>query len=161
MDVVGDGAEALEYLFATGSYAGRDSRDAPKLVLLDLKLPEVGGLEVLERLRADPRTHRLPVVVLTSSIVEGDLGRCYDLGANSYIRKPVDFAQFMEAVKQLARTGWCSTRLLPAAINPGRRAPPAATARRFLPEPHLVAAPRRSQGPLRAAVPAALIGRVT
>ncbi len=101
VDVVRDGAEALDYLFATGSYAGRDVRDAPNLVLLDLKLPKVGGLEVLERLRDDPRTHRLPVVILTSSNVESDLARSYDLGANSYIRKPVDFTQFMEAVNQL------------------------------------------------------------
>ena len=101
VDVVRDGAEALEYLFATGSYAGRDARDTPKLVLLDLKLPKVGGLEVLERLRADPRTRRLPVVVLTSSNVESDLARSYDLGANSYIRKPVDFTQFVEAINQL------------------------------------------------------------
>ena len=75
--------------------------DTPNLVLLDLKLPKVGGLEVLERLRADPRTRRLPVVILTSSNVESDLARSYDLGANSYIRKPVDFTQFMEAVNQL------------------------------------------------------------
>jgi len=101
VDVVRDGAEALEYLFATGGYAGRDVREPPNLVLLDLKLPKVGGLEVLERLRADPRTRRLPVVILTSSNVESDLARSYDLGANSYIRKPVDFAQFMEAVNQL------------------------------------------------------------
>jgi two-component system, response regulator len=101
VDVVRDGAEALEYLFATGSYAGRDMRDTPNLVLLDLKLPKVGGLEVLERLRGDPRTRRLPVVILTSSNVESDLARSYDLGANSYIRKPVDFTQFMEAVNQL------------------------------------------------------------
>ena len=101
VDVVRDGAEALDYLFATGSYSGRDVRDMPNLVLLDLKLPKVGGLEVLERLRADPRTRRLPVVILTSSNVESDLARSYDLGANSYIRKPVDFTQFMEAVNQL------------------------------------------------------------
>ena len=101
VDVVRDGAEALEYLFATGSYAGRDARETPNLVLLDLKLPKVGGLEVLERLRDDPRTRRLPVVILTSSNVESDLARSYDLGANSYIRKPVDFTQFMEAVNQL------------------------------------------------------------
>ena len=101
VDVVRDGAEALDYLFATGSYSGRDARDTPNLVLLDLKLPKVGGLEVLERLRADPRTRRLPVVILTSSNVESDLARSYDLGANSYIRKPVDFTQFMEAVNQL------------------------------------------------------------
>jgi len=101
VDVVRDGAEALEYLFATGSYASRDARDTPNLVLLDLKLPKVGGLEVLERLRSDPRTRRLPVVILTSSNVESDLARSYDLGANSYIRKPVDFTQFMETVNQL------------------------------------------------------------
>ena len=101
VDVVRDGAEALEYLFATGSYSGRDLRDTPNLVLLDLKLPKVGGLEVLERLRADARTRRLPVVILTSSNVESDLARSYDLGANSYIRKPVDFTQFMEAGNQL------------------------------------------------------------
>jgi two-component system response regulator len=101
VDVVRDGAEALEYLLATGSYAGRDVRDTPNLVLLDLKLPKVGGLEVLERLREDPRTRRLPVVILTSSNVESDLARSYDLGANSYIRKPVDFTQFMETVNQL------------------------------------------------------------
>jgi len=101
VDVVRDGAEALDYLFATGTYAKRDARDIPQLVLLDLKLPKVGGLEVLERLRGDPRTKRLPVVILTSSNVESDLARSYDLGANSYIRKPVDFTQFMEAVNQL------------------------------------------------------------
>ena len=101
VDVVRDGAAALEYLFAEGEHAGRDARDTPSLVLLDLKLPRIGGLEVLERLRGDPRTRRLPVVVLTSSNVESDLARSYDLGANSYIRKPVDFAQFTEAVKQL------------------------------------------------------------
>ena len=101
VDVVHDGAEALEYLFATGSYAGRDARDAPNLVLLDLDLPRVGGLKVLERLRDDPRTCRLPVVILTSVNVESDLARSYDLGANSYIRKPVRSTQFMAAVHQL------------------------------------------------------------
>ncbi len=101
VDVVRDGAEALDYLYGTGAFSGRDVTDLPQLVLLDLKLPKVGGLEVLERLRADPRTKRLPVVVLTSSNVESDLARSYDLGANSYIRKPVDFTQFMEAVNQL------------------------------------------------------------
>lgn len=101
VDVVRDGQEALDYLFGAGAYAERDVRRLPDLVLLDLKLPKLGGLEVLERLRADPRTRRLPVVVLTSSNVENDLARSYDLGANSYIRKPVDFAQFTEAVHQL------------------------------------------------------------
>jgi two-component system response regulator len=99
--VVHDGAEALEYLFATGRYGGRDARDTPGLVLLDLRLPKVGGLEVLERLRTEPRTRRLPVVILTSSNAKGDLARSYHLGANSYIRKPVDSTQFMEAVDQL------------------------------------------------------------
>lgn len=100
---VPDGAEALDYLFATGSYDGRDMLDMPSLVLLDLRLPKVSGLEVLERLRGDPRTRRLPVVVLSSSGEESDVARSYDLGANSYLRKPVDFAQFMEAVDQIAR----------------------------------------------------------
>jgi two-component system response regulator len=99
IDVVRDGAEALDYLFRRGRYAGRE--EDPQLVLLDLKLPKVGGLEVLEQVRADPRTRRLPVVVLTSSNVESDLARSYDLGANSYIRKPVDFQQFVAAVNQL------------------------------------------------------------
>jgi CheY-like chemotaxis protein len=97
--VVRDGAEALEYLFGTG--AGTDAAPAPTLVLLDLKLPKVDGLEVLRRIRAEPRTHRLPVVILTSSSEERDLVHGYDLGANSYIRKPVDFEQFADAVKSL------------------------------------------------------------
>ncbi|MDD2764798.1 MAG: response regulator [Opitutaceae bacterium] len=97
----GDGAEALDYLFATGIHAGRDPRAQPAVVLLDLKLPKIDGLEVLRRLRADPRTRRLPVVVLTSSREEQDVVASYDLGANSYIRKPVDFDQFIEAVRQL------------------------------------------------------------
>jgi len=101
VDIVRDGAEALDYLFCTGEYADRDAGETPQLVLLDLKLPKVGGLEVLERLRGDPRTRRTPVVVLTSSNVESDLARSYDLGANSYIRKPVDFTQFTETVNQM------------------------------------------------------------
>ena len=96
-----DGAEALEYLFATGIYAGRDSRIMPTVILLDLKLPKVDGLEVLRRLRADERTELLPVVILTSSKEERDMINGYKLGANSYVRKPVDFIQFSEAVKQL------------------------------------------------------------
>jgi two-component system response regulator len=99
--VAKDGVEALDYLFGTGSYAGRDLSLMPQLVLLDLKLPKLDGLEVLGRLRAGERTRRLPVVVLTSSREEQDLIKCYDLGVNSYIRKPVDFAQFSEAVRQL------------------------------------------------------------
>jgi two-component system, response regulator len=96
-----DGVEALDYLFGTGAYAGRNTRVLPGLVLLDLKLPKLDGLEVLRRLRADARTRRLPVVVLTSSKEEQDLIQTYNLGANSYVRKPVDFNQFTEAVRQL------------------------------------------------------------
>ena len=99
--VVEDGVEALEYLLGEGKYAGRDLRDQPAVVLLDLKLPKVDGLEVLRRLRADDRTRLLPVVVLTSSKEEQDLVAGYSLGANSYVRKPVDFEQFVEAVRQL------------------------------------------------------------
>lgn len=96
-----DGEEALDYLFGTGTFAGRDVAVLPQVVLLDLKLPKIDGLEVLQRVRADPRTRRLPVVVLTSSKEEQDLIESYDLGANSYVRKPVDFAQFLESVRQL------------------------------------------------------------
>ena len=99
--VAHDGAEALEYLFGTGRYAGRDLRLMPQLILLDLKLPKVDGLEVLRQLRADDRTRLLPVVVLTSSTEERDLVESYRLGANSYVRKPVDFTQFVEAARQL------------------------------------------------------------
>lgn len=99
--VARDGVEALDYLLGSGAHAGRDPRAAPQLVLLDLKLPKVDGLEVLRRLRADARTRLQPVVVLTTSNEERDIVSSYELGANSYIRKPVDFAQFMEAVRQL------------------------------------------------------------
>jgi two-component system response regulator len=99
--VVGDGEAALDHLFATGAHAGRLPDEDPEVVLLDLKLPKVDGLEVLRRMRADARTRRLPVVVLTSSNEERDLVRSYDLGANSFVRKPVDFAQFVEAARQL------------------------------------------------------------
>ncbi len=99
--VARDGAEALDYLFARGTYAGRDLRVMPQLILLDLKLPKVDGLEVLQRLRADPRTALLPVVVLTSSREGRDVIESYRYCANSYIPKPVDFAQFTEAVRQL------------------------------------------------------------
>lgn len=98
---VSDGEEALDYLFATGPYQGRTDLAAPTVVLLDLKLPKVSGLAVLERMRNDPRTRRLPVVVLTSSNEERDIVASYDLGANSFVRKPVDFAQFMEAARHL------------------------------------------------------------
>ncbi len=99
--VARDGAEALDYLFATGAYAGRDLTAMPQLILLDLKLPKIDGLEVLQSLRADPRTRLLPVVILTSSGEDRDVVESYRHCANSYIRKPVDFAQFIEAVRQL------------------------------------------------------------
>lgn len=99
--VAQDGVEALDYLFGTGAHAGRDLSIMPTLILLDLKLPKVDGLEVLKRLREDERTRLLRVVVLTSSKEEHDLVESYSIGANSYIRKPVDFSQFTEAVRQL------------------------------------------------------------
>jgi two-component system response regulator len=99
--VVRDGVEALDYLFMTGAHAGRDPEATPTVVLLDLKLPKLGGLEVLRRLREDERTRRLPVVILTSSKEERDVLSSYDLGANSFVRKPVDFSQFIEAAQQL------------------------------------------------------------
>jgi len=99
--VARDGAEALDYLFGAGKYAGRDLSALPAVILLDLKLPKVDGLEVLQRLRADERTQLLPVVILTSSKEERDMLNGYKLGANSYIRKPVNFGEFMDAVKQL------------------------------------------------------------
>jgi two-component system response regulator len=99
--VVRDGAEALEYLFSTGAYQDRDTSEMPEVILLDLKLPKVDGLEVLKRLRADRRTESIPVVVLTSSDEQRDVVESYKLGANSYVRKPVDFDQFMKAVEEL------------------------------------------------------------
>jgi len=99
--VAHDGVEALDFLFGTGTYAGRDIREMPQLVLLDLKLPRIDGLQVLQKIRADDRTKRLPVVIFTSSNEEEDVIRGYELGANSYVRKPVDFEQFAEATKSL------------------------------------------------------------
>jgi len=99
--VAHDGVEALDYLLGTGFYTGRDLTEMPQVILLDLKLPRVDGLEVLRRLRADKRTRLLPVVILTSSNEDQDRINGYGLGANSYVRKPVDFAQFVEAVRQL------------------------------------------------------------
>jgi two-component system response regulator len=96
-----DGAEALDYLFARGKFAGRDAADVPELVLLDLKLPKVDGIEVLRQLRAAPQTKLLPVVILTTSNEERDRMAGYANGANSYVRKPVDFTEFTEAVRQL------------------------------------------------------------
>lgn len=95
------GEEALDFLFATGAHAGRGPELMPDVVLLDLKLPKIQGLEVLRRLRADARTRRLPVVILTSSTEESDLISTYDLGANSFVRKPVDFEEFLGAAQQL------------------------------------------------------------
>jgi CheY-like chemotaxis protein len=99
--VAHDGVEALEYLFGTGAHAGRDTTLMPQLTLLDLKMPRVDGLQVLKKMREDERTKRLPVVIFTSSDEEEDLIRSYELGANSYVRKPVEFSQFVEATKQL------------------------------------------------------------
>lgn len=99
--VAHDGAEALEYLFGEGMYAGRNTQVMPQVILLDLKLPKVDGFDVLRTMRADERTKRLPVVILTSSNEEQDRISGYDLGANSYVRKPVEFASFLDAVKQL------------------------------------------------------------
>ncbi len=99
--VVRDGAEALDYLFTTGAYADRDTSVMPAVVILDLKLPKVDGLEVLQRMRGDERTKLVPVVILTSSKEERDMINGYKFGANSYVRKPVDFTQFVEAARQL------------------------------------------------------------
>jgi two-component system response regulator len=99
--VVRDGAEALDFVFGSGAYAGRNVDDPPKVILLDLKLPKIDGLEVLQRVKSDPRTRAVPVVVLTSSREERDIVESYQLGVNSYIVKPVSFEQFSEAVRQL------------------------------------------------------------
>lgn len=99
--VARDGVEALDFLFCEGGYASRASEPMPELILLDLKLPKVDGLEVLKRIRANQRTRLLPVVILTSSNEQSDIISGYELGVNSYIRKPVDFEQFIEAVRQL------------------------------------------------------------
>jgi two-component system response regulator len=99
--VVRDGVEALDYLFCTGAFAARDPLDRPAVILLDLKLPRLDGLEVLRRLRADERTQLLPVVILTSSKQDEDVARSYQLGANAYVRKPVDFGEFAAATKTL------------------------------------------------------------
>jgi CheY-like chemotaxis protein len=95
------GEEALDYLFGTGPYTGRDVHDMPTLILLDIKLPGLDGIEVLRHIRQSPLTHRQPVVILTSSKEEQDIAASYDLGANSYVRKPINFTQFAEAIEQL------------------------------------------------------------
>ena len=101
MVVAEDGQVALDYLFGTGEYIDRDITHLPSVILLDLKMPKIGGLEVLSQIRSDPRTKRIPVVILTSSQEEDDLVKSYDLGANSYIRKPVDFIHFVDTLAQL------------------------------------------------------------
>lgn len=101
IQVARDGVEALDFIFCTGVYAHRQIQDRPKLILLDLKLPKLDGLEVLKHLKADPRTRAIPVVMLTSSSQENDIIESYHLGANSYIVKPVDFEQFTQAVRHL------------------------------------------------------------
>ncbi len=103
--VAGDGAEGLDYLFGTGKYAGRDAEEAPALILLDLQLPKIGGMEVLRKVREDERTKRIPVVILTTSDEAEDIVNGYNGGANSYLRKPVDFTEFVNSVNQLARYG--------------------------------------------------------
>ena len=113
-----DGVEALDYLFARGAYADRDPAAMPQVVLLDLKLPKVDGLEVLRAMREAPATRLLPVVVLTSSVEEQDLIRSYALGANSYVRKPVDFVEFIEAVRQLGLYWLILNSTAPAAGRP-------------------------------------------
>lgn len=99
--VAEDGQEALDYLFGGGQFAGRDVNDLPALILLDLKLPRVAGVDVLRQIRADERTSRVPVVILTTSKEEQDIAQSYDLRANSYIRKPVDFVKFVEAIQHM------------------------------------------------------------
>lgn len=101
VEIATDGVEAIEYLFATGKFAGRDTSIMPQVVLLDLKMPRMDGLEVLQRIRSEEKTKLLPVVILTTSNEDRDRIESYKLGANSYIRKPVDFRQFAEAVRQL------------------------------------------------------------
>jgi two-component system response regulator len=117
--VVRDGVAALDYLFASGPYADRDPARLPALVLLDLKLPKLNGLEVLERMRADPRTRLIPVVVLTSSTEEEDIIASYNLGANSYVRKPVEFHRFAEAVRQVGMYWLLINQLPPLEKFPG------------------------------------------
>ena len=108
--VARDGVEALDYLFGTGTYEGRDPEDLPQMVMLDLKMPKIDGLQVLRRIREEKLTKRLPVVIFTSSAEEDDVISSYDLGANSYVRKPVDSEQFLEATRQVGLF-WMLTNL--------------------------------------------------
>ena len=101
VEVVRDGQEALDFLFATGAHGGRDADDTPDLILLDLNLPKISGLDVLRAIRADPRTRRIPVVILTTSDEQADILNGYDRGTNSYVRKPVDFDEFYATVREL------------------------------------------------------------
>lgn len=109
--VIRDGAEALDFLFARGQYAGRPATELPRVVLLDLKLPLVDGREVLRQVKADPRTRHIPIVVLTTSHDEHDVNACYEMGVNSYIVKPVDFVKFTEVVRQLGLYWYLLNRL--------------------------------------------------
>ncbi len=113
--VAHDGQEALDFIFGGGAWIGRDPADLPSLILLDLNVPKVDGLSVLRQIRADERTRRAPVVILTSSSEQQDLIRGYDLGANSYVRKPVAFEEFVEAVRQLG-VYWLVLNELPVAL---------------------------------------------
>jgi two-component system, response regulator len=119
IDVVRDGSEALDYIFSQGTHAGRDEKNLPALVLLDLNLPKVDGLEVLRGIRGDARTRLLPVVVLTSSKEDEDIVRSYELGANAYVRKPVDFVQFSEAVQTLGLFWLVLNEAAPVPRKPG------------------------------------------
>ena len=114
--VAHDGEEALDFIFGRGAWAGRDPADLPALILLDLNLPVLDGLGVLRQIRADERTRRAPVVILTSSNEQRDLVRSYDLGANSYVRKPIEFEEFVEAVRQLG-VYWLVLNELPVAVT--------------------------------------------
>jgi two-component system response regulator len=109
--VLRDGAEALDFLFARGAYAGRQGAELPRVVLLDLKLPLVDGIEVLRQVKGDPRTRHIPIVVLTTSHDDHDVNLCYSMGVNSYIVKPVDFVKFTEVVRQLGLYWYLLNRL--------------------------------------------------
>jgi two-component system response regulator len=120
IDVTRDGVEACEYLFCEGRYADRDPADEPRLIMLDIKLPLVTGIEVLRRIKADHRTRHLPVVMLTSSAEDSDLSTCYDLGANSYIVKPVDIDRFFDAINEIGMYWLVLNRADHAAVPVGR-----------------------------------------